>query len=213
MKTQCRETKTLYREIVGEIASALITLNGKTTTLEVKEALRNRGFWAVQEQVREYMLDITSNDGKIQYRDSGLGYREYTFVNTDWNDDEDDWDDDFYNDSDSILSYGTDVTPISFSHNKLPIDNADGAEYGEHVFTANGTCKYCGNSYNAVTGFDWKDCSKRLVAPPKTGDYLVADVFGRFPRKYRNVTRGQAKHRWAKDTFNHIFAARTRKLV
>lgn len=70
---------TLTREDVGRVARALITLNRSTTTLDVKLALRNLGFFATQDEVRNYMLDITSNDGDIVYADAGLGYRTYSF--------------------------------------------------------------------------------------------------------------------------------------
>lgn len=70
---------TLTREAVGKVARALITLNGSTTTLDVKLALRKIGFYATQDEVRYFMLDITSADGDIQYTDGGSGFRVYSF--------------------------------------------------------------------------------------------------------------------------------------
>jgi hypothetical protein len=71
---------TLTRDAVGKVARALITLNGQTTTLEVKNALRNLGFYAVQTDVRNYMLDILSIDGDLKYDDSNGIYRVYRAV-------------------------------------------------------------------------------------------------------------------------------------
>jgi len=72
---------TLTRNDVRAVAHALMVLNGETTTLDVKEALRKKGFWATQDQVREFMLDVTQKDGDVAYRDDNGQYRVYYLVN------------------------------------------------------------------------------------------------------------------------------------
>lgn len=72
-------TATATRQDVAKTARELITANGTTTTLDVKNALRANGFWAKQDMVRNAMLDITENDGDIVYRETGNGHREYYF--------------------------------------------------------------------------------------------------------------------------------------
>lgn len=76
---------TLNRDVVGKVARALITLNGSTTTLDVKLACRKLGFYATQDEVRYFMLDITSADGDLQYSDApnSAGYRVYSFTSSD----------------------------------------------------------------------------------------------------------------------------------
>lgn len=79
--------KSLTRDAVGIMARAMIMLNGATTTLEVKNKLRDAGYWATQAQVREFMLDITSNDGDLVYDDSNGVYRVYRFADASTPDD------------------------------------------------------------------------------------------------------------------------------
>lgn len=71
--------QTATRQDIAAKARALITANGSTTTLDVKNALRADGFWVKQDMVRDSMLDITQKDGDIEYRETGNGYREYFF--------------------------------------------------------------------------------------------------------------------------------------
>lgn len=86
--------RTLTREAVRKHVDNLIENNSETTTLEVKESLRLAGFWAIQHEVRNLMLDITSNDGDIEYIDREKGYRIYrkksVAIPTDVNDSSDD---------------------------------------------------------------------------------------------------------------------------
>jgi hypothetical protein len=69
---------TLTREAVRRVATALITLNTYTTTLDVKLALRKLGFSASQDEVRNFMLDITSGTSELVYTDNGT-FRTYSF--------------------------------------------------------------------------------------------------------------------------------------
>lgn len=73
---------TITRDSVRLAAMVLINTNGKTTSLEVKKTLRAAGYWAKQDQVREFLLDITENDGDIAYRNNVAGYREYYLKNS-----------------------------------------------------------------------------------------------------------------------------------
>lgn len=76
--------KTLTRDDVKKVATALIIINAETTTLEVKRTLRKNGFWATQDQVREFMLDITSKDGELVYDEHITeGFRIYSFREND----------------------------------------------------------------------------------------------------------------------------------
>lgn len=43
---------------VLDTAVILMCHNGNTTTLEVKQHLRNRGFWAIQSQVSALMFEL-----------------------------------------------------------------------------------------------------------------------------------------------------------
>jgi hypothetical protein len=78
--------KSINRDIVRQYAHALITLNGSTTTLDIKRSLRQRDFWVKQEDVRNLMLDITSKDGDISYTDTNGMFREYKFAEISRND-------------------------------------------------------------------------------------------------------------------------------
>ena len=55
--------KTLTPDVVRDAAEALMLTNGTTTTLEVKNRLRNAGFWAVQSTVSAYMREIATYRG------------------------------------------------------------------------------------------------------------------------------------------------------
>ncbi len=48
---------------VYETAEALMALHGITTTLEVKNQLRNQGFWALQAQVSALMWQVAEQAG------------------------------------------------------------------------------------------------------------------------------------------------------
>ena len=60
---------------VLETALLLINMNGLTTTLEVKEKLRDLGFWATQNGVSASM-DQLAGDSKLHFTD-GFPYRTY----------------------------------------------------------------------------------------------------------------------------------------
>lgn len=75
--------KTLTQDIVRDVANELISLNGSTTNLDVKNELRKRGYWAVQSDVSDFMQNIassvgsgwdTSNNGKFNtYSEQSTG--------------------------------------------------------------------------------------------------------------------------------------------
>lgn len=60
MKTT--DHKTTDKQAVKDTALELIAANGKTTNLEVKEALRTKGYWATQDEVREFMKVLAGEE-------------------------------------------------------------------------------------------------------------------------------------------------------
>lgn len=60
---------------VREVFNELLEDNGITTSVDVKNELRNRGFWATQERVAGFMREISAEDG-IDFDFNGI-YREY----------------------------------------------------------------------------------------------------------------------------------------
>jgi hypothetical protein len=54
--------KTLTKADVFDVASDLIEANGSTTTLDIKKELRNRGFFALQADVSDYMVQVCSEE-------------------------------------------------------------------------------------------------------------------------------------------------------
>ena len=73
--------KFLTSDIVAEKAIELIEENGETTTLEIKQALRGDGYFALQTGVSNYM-DLLAEDGRFEYVDNGT-YREYSIPSVD----------------------------------------------------------------------------------------------------------------------------------
>lgn len=61
---------------VLNVATKLIKKNGQTTTLEVKQELRNQRFWAVQADVSGVM-DALAESGLLEHN-FGAPYRTYT---------------------------------------------------------------------------------------------------------------------------------------
>lgn len=51
-------SKTLTKADVFDVASDLIEQNGSATTLEIKNELRHRGFFALQADVSQFMMDV-----------------------------------------------------------------------------------------------------------------------------------------------------------
>lgn len=180
---------TLTRDVVGRIARALITLEGETTTLDVKNKLRELGFFAKQADVRNFMLDITSNDGDIVYRDSGEGYRVYTFV-VPFPDADDDMDDDVQND---LPSHITVKASDIISGVMIPASPHNSTIITTKPTIPQGMLKL-----------------HRDLVP---ADYEVTDRSGAYPRTYFRVNRHQARSMWSQDTGMHYFHARTRKLT
>jgi hypothetical protein len=177
--------KTLNRLDVLNMARALITVNGMTTTLEVKNVLRKRGFFATQDMVREFMLDITSKGGEIQYKESGDGYRIYYFVD------------------ESPTVPAANNTAILYSD---PTDGDDmyDPRYANHAidsYNASGPITIQDNTFGTV--------HRDLVV----ANYRVTDEDGLSLREYFNVNRRQARKLWAKETGNHYFSARTSKFT
>jgi hypothetical protein len=165
----------LTRNDVREVARALITLNGETTNLDVKQALRKKGFWATQREVREFMLDITAKDSDMQYRDDNGVYRTYFFQTPD-----------------------TPTTTISATLSTDPT-NVPVASALVHASPSN----------NA-----WPISAPVVTVDPDDvpSDYEVASRTGGWFRRYFNVTRGEAKHRWSVDTGMPYRDARTTKI-
>lgn len=64
--------KRMTNSDVKDVAEELITLNGTTTTLEVKQALRLKGFFALQDEVSSAMSSLGFN-----FTENGT-YRTYT---------------------------------------------------------------------------------------------------------------------------------------
>lgn len=55
--------KNLSKADVYDVAIDLIEDNGSTTTLDIKNELRNRGFFAKQADVSEFMLQVADEEG------------------------------------------------------------------------------------------------------------------------------------------------------
>ncbi len=55
--------KQLTKTIVKDKADELIKVNGSTTNLQIKEALRKDGYWATQDDIREYMDELEVEEG------------------------------------------------------------------------------------------------------------------------------------------------------
>ena len=70
--------QTLTKKIVQDVGTHLIESNGSTTTLDVKQELRNQGYWAVQHEISTFMSQL-ADDGVFKYTDNGT-YRTYNFV-------------------------------------------------------------------------------------------------------------------------------------
>lgn len=65
----------LTKDLVKDQAISLIKACAHTTTLEVKLTLRNRGYYATQEEVSQYMNELFQ-DGEFLFT-QGQGHREY----------------------------------------------------------------------------------------------------------------------------------------
>lgn len=175
-------TKNLTSSDVEKTVRELIRMNGSTTTLEVKNALRRDGFYATQTAVSTCMADMAANN-EINYNDNG-SHRIYTMP----------------------VMATTITVATGYSHD----------------LNARGICKNCGCSKEAINHFKWVcgiDTKTRVSATSriinrqsKVGRYAVRDVSGILVRVYENVTRGEAKHRWATETKRDFFAARTVRL-
>ena len=55
---------------VREAAHLLMRTHGATTTLEVKNMLRNQGFWALQREISVLMAGLAQHEG-WQFHDTG----------------------------------------------------------------------------------------------------------------------------------------------
>lgn len=66
--------KTLtYQDVIDE-STLLINENGHTTSLEVKNSLRTKGFWAVQSDVSTFLQQWSSQDSDVQSTNNGRNY-------------------------------------------------------------------------------------------------------------------------------------------
>jgi hypothetical protein len=179
---------TLTRDAVGKVARALITLEGETTTLDVKNKLRELGFFAKQDEVRNFMLDITSKDGDVQYVDGPDGYRIYKFVTPFPGIDTDDF-----------------IAQVS---NVLDDFNNSGAFDSSVPQTSGPTHIITANQFNPTSPSGVEPLHRDLVK----ANYSVTDEQGLHYRYYANVDRREAKRLWSKETGLHYFRAYTKKL-
>ena len=70
----------LTKKAVKESADYLLQASDITTTLDVKARLRGLGYWARQEEVSDYMLELADNDGCYTWSDTqtnGNSHRAY----------------------------------------------------------------------------------------------------------------------------------------
>lgn len=70
-----KNKKTLTKDAVRDVARELLEANDKTTTLEIKEELRDLGYEAVQADVSAFMDEIHPEEG-WSFSTNGV-YREY----------------------------------------------------------------------------------------------------------------------------------------
>ena len=87
--------KLIGDKIVRDVAYRLICRNGNTTTLDIKNELRDRGYWAQQGEVSSLMNEIYDKEG-WDFTTNGM-HRIYFIINDvgphdDEDDDEDDGD-------------------------------------------------------------------------------------------------------------------------
>lgn len=219
---------TVTRDAVEFVARALITLNLKTTTLDVKNALRDLGFWATQNAVREFMLDITSANGDIVYEDNNGKYRDYKFA------DRIEWPP--IDTRNNVKSVGDGLAV------KADWVTTSSRGFKGHAFNPKGICVLCGCSEGASKAFNWqcaltghsKNVTNVQAAPAfsngtaslgvtvgnpsvlystsEFGDYRVSDPNGFYTRCFYGVSRGTAKNRWAKEVGMPFFLARAVKI-
>lgn len=72
--------KMLTCEAVVRAAETLIHMYGSVTALEVKQALRRDGYWALQQEVSYFMQHLALIEGWM-WRDDVRG-RQYTFADS-----------------------------------------------------------------------------------------------------------------------------------
>jgi hypothetical protein len=197
--------------IVEAIATELITQNGGTTTLEVKNALRGAGFFAQQQDVSDRLRELAEKQNKFSFTDNGT-FRRYIALK---------------------VASAVRPVPVDGGHRMEPRSGRYGGPEA--------VCVGCGCSKEAIDHFGWKCrrpqtsnfatggvnaaspvqtpllASQRglmittvpvtPVVATKRG-YRVTDRSGWNIRYYQNVTRGTAKNRWARDTGRDFFEAR-----
>jgi hypothetical protein len=183
---------TLTRDAVGRVVRALITLEGETTTLDVKNKLRELGFFATQADVRNFMLDITSKEGDVQYQDGPDGYRIYKF-RTPFPVSENDFETQLSDVLDELNQSGIFVNKIVPSHSgAMTIDTPLNPSTNTFPTVQSGVVKL-----------------HRDLVP---ADYIVTDPNGNYVRTYYDMSRREARSQWSKETGLHYFHARTTKL-
>lgn len=189
--------KTITRDVVREFANSLITLKGSTTNLDVKNALRDRDYFAKQDQVREFMLDITSHDGKIGYVDSGEGYRIYAFKPDDA--------------VEVPLVRASEVVDFLLGNIPMGVTTTNGL--GQSVKPVPYGAKHTPGGSSIQYPTDVTIRLNRLHPDNIPADYRVYSVNDTTCEYlYRNMTRGQAKARWALESGKPYADARTEKL-
>lgn len=70
--------KTVTRDDIISAVNLMLLTDDFTTTLDVKNFLRERGYWVVQQDVSEVM-DMLYSSGILKYLDNGT-YRNYYFA-------------------------------------------------------------------------------------------------------------------------------------
>lgn len=99
LNTDNMSYKTLTQSAVEEAAAGLIKTNGSTTNLDIKQILRNKGYWATQQLISDTMQEVLDDTNDFYAANNGQ-FNTYHLHNTD--DDDDD------------MSLGSSATGTSF---------------------------------------------------------------------------------------------------
>lgn len=119
---------------VQTVMDNLIITNGQTTTLDVKNSLRNMDFFAEQAQVKEFMDCIYDTDVNKYKRTQTGQFFTYSFIEEAEEIDDDDDDDDVTIDRDPLQIF---YTKTQLKNNLSHINDNSWV-----VFNTNGNCEY-----------------------------------------------------------------------
>lgn len=173
-------------------AASLIYIHGRTTSLAVKNVLRDKGFWASQVDVSRHLVSL-ARQNVLRYTDNGT-YRTYFKAEP-------------VEDAQGINTPSASRVTMVANH----------ACNSRGICMNCGCSKGAIEAFNWV---DCRGQSNTdiidTVQPPFTSlgasNYRVTDEAGDFPRNYFGVSRGVAKNLWAKDTGRKFFSARAIKI-